>query len=130
MPGGRRLFLVLELRIVLDHRACTQGEEISSPTTLPSSTGLLMMVIMMMATSELGNRQQFRTLALEHSPFHQAIRVYSCSDSFAYLLDGVVDVRENLAGELIPHEVALTADGKGEEEQGQQRNPETVEELA
>ena len=46
------------------------------------------------------------------------------------MVEYLIDVRENLAGELIPHEVALTADGKGEEEQGQQRNPETVEELA
>ena len=48
---------------------------------------------------------------------------------FAYPLDGVVDVGENLAGEVIPDEVALAADGEGEE-QGQQRNPETAEDLA
>ena len=53
----------------------------------------------------------------------------SCSDTFAYPLDGVVDVGENLAGELIPDEVALTRVGK-DEEQRQQGNPVTVEDLA
>ena len=42
-----------------------------------------------------------------------------------YLFDGEVAVGENLAGELIPDEVAFTVDGKGEE---QQKNPVREEE--
>ena len=47
---------------------------------------------------------------------------------FAYLLNGVVDVGENFAGELIPDEVALAADGEGQEQNGEEEgHPERVE---